>query len=122
MRNCGLRAGEAVGLSEEAVDFEKGTIKITRTLNYKDNVGTGKKRKYISPTKSEYSNRTLPFIKTTKVRLKEHERKMRIIGKNCVEKCGRTLGFYFHYPRWTTYSVDYLNQLLHRIVDSYNKQ
>lgn len=122
MRNYGLRAGEAIGLCEDALDFNKGAIKITRALNYKDNVGNGKKQKYFSSTKSECSNRTLPFIKNTEKSLKEHMRRMRIIGRNCVECVDGHKDFIFITQKGTAYTVDYLNQLLHRIVDSYNKQ
>lgn len=53
----GLRTGEMIGLTWDAVDFEKRTITINKTLEYRQ------KQEYWSagPPKTQSSYRTIPL-------------------------------------------------------------
>lgn len=122
MKDLGLRAGEAIGLCISDIDFSDETISIRRTLNYRDNVGDGSKRKFFTNTKSLSSRRTLPFICDVGKRIEEHMEKQNLAGITSVEEIDGHKDFIFLTQYGTVYTVDYLNQLIHRIVKSYNRQ
>lgn len=122
LRDYGLRAGEGIAICLDALKFEDGYIEICRSLNYKDNVGDGKRRKYFTNTKSECSNRTLPLLKKSEKRIRDYLEMREIIGRECIEDIDGHSDFIFVTQSGTTYTVDYLDQLIHRIIISYNKK
>lgn len=122
MKDLGLRAGEAIGLCISDIDFSDETISIRRTLNYRDNVGDGSKRKFFTNTKSLSSRRTLPFICDVGKRIEEHMEKQKLAEITSVEEIDGRKDLIFLTQRGTAYTVDYLNLLIHRIVKSYNRQ
>lgn len=66
----GLRKGEALALTIDDIDFDKNTININKSLDYKNNIGT---------TKNESSKRIMPlFDKTKEILLKYKNTKDRI--------------------------------------------
>lgn len=52
----GLRFAEALGITLNDIDFERKTVSITKTLNYK---GSRKGTRTFAPTKNKYSVRTI---------------------------------------------------------------
>lgn len=122
LRDLGLRAGEGIGLCEDALHFEEGYIDICRSLNYKDNVGDGKRRKYFSSTKSDCSVRTLPALSYVQENIEKYLEMREMIGRECIENIEGHSDFVFVTQQGTAYTVDYLDQLIHRIINSYNKK
>lgn len=75
----GLRAGELVGLTWSAIDFEKKTIKVFRTVEYRAKSGTWQ----IGPPKSKSGLREIPLTEEA-IRLlrvqKEKNSKLKVIA------------------------------------------
>lgn len=55
----GLRTGELVGLTWDAVDFEKRTLTVNKTLEYRHSAGVWR----AGPPKTQHSYRTIPLTK-----------------------------------------------------------
>lgn len=53
----GLRTGEMIGLTWDAIDFEKRTLTVTKTLEYRHKQGYWR----AGPPKTEHSYRTIPL-------------------------------------------------------------
>lgn len=63
----GLRTGELIGLTWDAVDLEKGTLTVNKTLEYRH----GQRYWRAGPPKSKQSYRTIPLTKRALSILKE---------------------------------------------------
>ncbi len=69
----GLRRGEILGLKWEDVDFEKGTLKVSRALVEAKDPETGKTRLYFQEPKTEKSKRVIPLTRDLVALLKAHK-------------------------------------------------
>ena len=59
--NTGMRPGELFALTEKDLDFEKGYINVTKTLNYMKGNGDNKKNYHIGTPKTKNSIRKVPM-------------------------------------------------------------
>lgn len=65
----GLRTGELIGLRWSDIDFENRTMKIERTMEYRDKVGEWR----VGPSKSKSGYRTIPLTDEA-IRILENQR------------------------------------------------
>ncbi len=87
----GLRTGELIGLSWSDIDFEKRTIKIERTMEYRYKVGEWR----VGPPKSKSGYRTIPLTDEALCILKNQRAKNKSLKlvplewKDVVFLCGK---------------------------------
>lgn len=128
----GVRVGEAMALTWDDIDLKSKTVKIYKTMNYRDRgLGDGKKEYYITTPKTENAYREIP-LSSQVIKLieqqKQYQKDLRIRQDIEIPEYnmrGRIVktykGFVFTTRMGYPYS-DGIASNLRRIVNSYNKE
>lgn len=120
MIETGVRVGEAIALTWENVDFDKGCIYITGELIYKD-CGEGFKL-YEQTTKTSSGNRVIPLTPTAISALKEQRALNRILGYESKVTVGTRSDFIFLSNCGNPTLPSSVNFFLKNCVNAYNKE
>lgn len=128
----GLRVGELLALTWDDVDWERGLIKIDKTMNYDKLDGNAKKGFFITPPKTETSNRMIPMLPNVKKALEEQKQLQLIFNipnnyeitrfdkKNqLIDMCK---GFIFTTSKGTPPTNESLNRTVKAIIKAYNEE
>lgn len=83
--SCGARIGEILGLKWDDIDFNKGTIRIERTLHYSRLNDDDPCHFFFTSPKTKTSERTIPMLPETAEILK-HVRKTQLLNKSLYAK------------------------------------
>jgi integrase len=130
----GCRVGEACALCFQDLNFEDEYIDINKTLYYRKEGDEQKRRKSIGGTKTEHSTRTIPMLPEVKESLENQKLYQSSVKQKCAEDVQVVHGvkdvvklkdsykdFVFLNQSGTPYTPEYITQIVHKIIDSYNK-
>lgn len=116
----GLRRGEIVSLQWSDIDFDKGTISISKSTAYVD------RESYIKGTKTKLSNREITMPASVMKLLKEYrveyqKKRLQMGTKWATDEDGKRLDFLFTQWNGKQMNISTPLQRFHSIIDQYNK-
>ena len=117
----GMRIGECLGLRWEDVDFDKKMISVNHSLSDRP---MGKERKcerHIMEPKTAAGTRVIPMIDEVVDAFLQEYQIQKCLGF-CTDVIDGYKGFIFSTSQGTLYQAAAINQALHRIQESYNKE
>lgn len=117
----GMRIGECLGLRWEDVDFDKKMISVNHSLSDRP---MGKERKcerHIMELKTAAGTRVIPMIDEVVDAFLQKYQIQKCLGF-CTDVIDGYKGFIFSTSHGTLYQAAAINQALHRIQESYNKE
>ena len=115
----GMRIGEALGLRECDIDFEKGIICVTHTLGYKTGEHSGSKYT-VGPPKSKAGIREIPMFAAVRDALQDAIEKADWSGYEPFSIDGYS-GFVFQNSKGKPYTPGFIHGVLQNIVKDYNR-
>lgn len=119
----GLRVGEISALRWEDIDFERNTIKVTRTLLYQkiEELGDTKKTFHINPPKTKTSKRDVPMGRQCILALKKQYMQKNIIASKIPKKVDEKFQDLLFTTKYNTpINSQIMCDAIKRIVDEIN--
>lgn len=119
----GLRVGEISALRWEDIDFERNTIKVTRTLLYQkiEELGDTKKTFHINPPKTKTSKRDVPMGRQCILALKKQYMQKNIIASKTPKKVDEKFQDLLFTTKYNTpINSQIMCDAIKRIVDEIN--
>lgn len=126
----GLRSGELRALTAEDVDITGGWINVDKSVNYDVQDGEIKKEFYITPPKTDSSNRPIPMLGEVKeafIQQKEYKQVFNIDNSYSIRRfddknkyIGMCTGFIFTTSKGTIATEESLNRTIKAIINEYN--
>ncbi len=114
----GMRIGEALGLTWDDVDFEKGMILVTHAITYKPGVSHGYEY-HVSPPKTSAGIRMIPMFQDVKTALQEQKKSQDKRNSFTVDDY---TGFIFVNGAGKIYTPGFIYEVIQNIVTDYNRE
>ena len=115
--NTGLRPGELFALTRNDIDFERGVIKVRKTLVYQKYLDDNRKEFHIEPPKTPQSNRDVPINSECRTYLiKQLELKKIVSSKSPKEQNDYLFTTKFNTPL----NAQIFNQGIHAVIRDMN--
>lgn len=116
----GCRIGEAVGITDDDIDFENGTVSINHAVSYRRETD-GKCRWSADTPKTESGTRTIPLFGVVRDALKEEYLNRELLGLKSNMKIGEYADFVFLNRYGDVHNPMTVNRALKRIYTEANE-
>lgn len=128
----GLRSGELRALTEDDVNLDEELIIVDKSVNYDVQKDRNHKEHYITPPKTDSSNRPIPMLSGVKEAFLEQQKYRELFGidgsysiRRFDDKnnfIGRCQGFIFTTSKGTIATDESVNRTIKAIVNEYNRK